>query len=212
MSLLKSEAKLSAVNEIGNRLDDALENATKDLYREEGAVSALRNAAVSVENFIKVVHKDLDEKEEDLETSKKIKSYLERVRNNIVGLANVAENNKQSQAGKLGAFQHAVSIAKKYRDEEINRQQILRRALERSIEEEGQEKELNGPESPGRVVGTRPGPSIKLKRLSEEKNNIDTSGQSSVEPQKEKTEETQIKDQAEAVSQTTKTKLKKQKK
>ena len=135
MSLLKSEAKLSAVNEIGNRLDDALENATKDLYREEGAVSALRNAAVSVENFIKVVHKDLDEKETDLETTKKIKSYLERVRNNIVGLANVAENNKQAQAGKLGAFQHAVSIAKKYRDEEINRHQILRRALERSIEE-----------------------------------------------------------------------------
>jgi hypothetical protein len=211
MSLLKSEAKLSAVNEIGNRLDDALENATKDLYREEGAVSALRNAAVSVENFIKVVHKDLDEKETDLETSKKIKSYLERVRNNIVGLANVAENNKQAQAGKLGAFQHAVSIAKKYRDEEINRQQILRRALERSIEEENQEKESNGSEAPGRTVGTRPGPSIKLKRLSEE-NNISTSVQPSVEPQKEKTEETQIEDQAEATSQTTKTKLKKQKK
>lgn len=211
MSLLKSEAKLSAVNEIGNRLDDALESATKDLYREEGAVSALRNAAVSVENFIKVVHKDLDEKETDLETSKKIKSYLERVRNNIVGLANVAENNKQAQAGKLGAFQHAVSIAKKYRDEEINRQQILRRALERSIEEENQEKESKEPETPGRTTGTRPGPSIKLKRLSEE-NNINTSVQPSVEPQKEKTEEAQIKDQAEEVSQTTKTKLKKQKK
>ena len=87
----------------------------------------------------------------------------------------------------------------------------MRRALERSIEEENQEKESNGSEAPGRTVGTRPGPSIKLKRLSEE-NNISTSVQPSVEPQKEKTEETQIEDQAEATSQTTKTKLKKQKK
>jgi len=208
MSLLKSEAKLTAVNELGNRLDDALESATKDLYREEGAVSALRNAAVSLENLVKVVHRDLDEKETDLEVSKMIKSYLERARNNIVNLANVAENNKQAQAGKISAFQQAVSIAKKYRDEEINRQQLLRRALERSLEEENQAKESNEAESAGRSVGTRPGPSIKLRRLSE-----DASAQPDGEAPKEKTEETQIENQSEeVVDQTAKTKSKKQKK
>lgn len=209
MSLLKSEAKLTAVNELGNRLDDVLESATKDLYREEGAVSALRNAAVSLENLVKVVHKDLDEKETDLEVSKMIKSYLERARNNIVNLANVAENNKQAQAGKISAFQQAVSIAKKYRDEEINRQQILRRALERSLEEENQIKESNESESAGRAVGSRPGPSIKLRRLSTSE---DTSVQISGEDQKEKTEEVQSEIQSEVVEQATKTKSKKQKK
>jgi hypothetical protein len=170
MSLLKSEAKLTAVNELGNRLDDALESATKDLYREEGAVNALRNAAVSIENLVKVVSKDLDEKETDLEVSKTIKSYLERARNNIVNLANIAENSKQAQAGKINAFQQAVSIAKKYRDEEINRQQLLKRALERNLAEENQSsgETAQAEESQGRAVGTRPGPSIKLRRLTED--------------------------------------------
>lgn len=208
MSLLKSEAKLSAVNELGNRLDDALDAATKDLYREEGAVSALRNAAVSVENFIKVVHKELDEKETDLELSKKIKSYLERARNNIVNLANISENNKQMQAGKLSAYQQAVTIAKKYRDEEINRQQIMRKALERSLEEE-QKKPLEETESVGRPVGTRPASSIKLRRLS-----TDETEKEKI-PEQETTEKEAVQGEVEkidTVEQELKTRPKKQKK
>jgi hypothetical protein len=204
MSLLKSEAKVSAVNELGSRLDDALENATKDLYKEEGAVGALRNAAVSIENLIKVAHKDLDEKETDLEVSKMIKSYLERARNGIVSLANVAENNKQAQAGKLVAFQQAVSIAKKYRDEEINRQHLLKRAIERSIEENS-DKEISEDNMTGRTMGTRPGPSIKLKRLSE-----DASAQA--EKETEKDIESDVEQSSTQVVQEVKVKSKKQKK
>lgn len=206
MSLLKSEAKVSAVNELGSRLDDALENATKDLYKEEGAVGALRNAAVSIENLIKVVHKDLDEKETDLEVSKMIKSYLERARNGIVSLANVAENNKQAQAGKLLAFQQAVAIAKKYRDEEINRQHLLKRAIERSIEE-NKDKEISEESTSGRMMGTRPGPSIKLRRLSE-----DVDQQVEQENKKDADTATDVEQSSTQVVQEVKAKSKKQKK
>lgn len=206
MSLLKSEAKVSAVNELGSRLDDALENATKDLYKEEGAVGALRNAAVSIENLIKVAHKDLDEKETDLEVSKMIKSYLERARNGIVSLANVAENNKQAQAGKLLAFQQAVAIAKKYRDEEINRQHLLKRAIERSIEE-NKDKEISEESISGRMMGTRPGPSIKLRRLSE-----DVDQQVEQENKKDVNTATDVEQSSTQVIQEVKAKSKKQKK
>lgn len=209
MSLLKSEAKISAVNELGSRLDDALESATKDLYREEGAVAALRNAAVSIENLVKVVHKDLDEKETDLEVSKMIKSYLERARNGIVTLANVAENNKQSQAGKLVAFQQAVSIAKKYRDEEVNRQNILRKAIERSIEEnQNQDKDSPEENATGRAMGTRPGPSIKLRRLSEDAPSAQEQDEKEA-PQEDEQSNEQISEQT---SEEVKSKSKKQKK
>lgn len=167
MSLLKSEAKLTAVNELGNRLDDALENANKDLHKEEGAVTALKNATAALENLIKVTSKDLDEKQVDLETQVIIKKYLERARAIVSNMSSVAENARQAQAGKITAFRHAVDIAKKYKDEEFKKLHIMKAAIERNIESSGNDNSEET-ENQGRPVGTRPGPSIKLRRLTED--------------------------------------------
>jgi len=168
MSLLKSEAQLAAVNELGNRLDDALDSATKDLYKEEGAVSALKNACGSLDNLLKVISKDLDEKQVDLETQVLVKKYFDRARSIINALAATAENSRQSQVGKIAAFQHSVTIARKYKDEELKKYSVMRSAIERSIEQHNELKansdtsEINqGP----RPVGVRPPPRIKMQRL-----------------------------------------------
>jgi len=168
MSLLKSEAKLSAVNELGNRLDDALDSATKDLHKEEGAVSALKNASGSLDNLLKVISKELDDKLVDLETQVLVKKYFDRARSIINSMAAAAENSRQAQVGKIAAFQHSVTIAKKYKDEELKKYSAMRSAIERSIEEHN-ESEANpsaaevdqGP----RPVGVRPPPPIKMQRL-----------------------------------------------
>jgi hypothetical protein len=183
MSLLKSEAKLTAVNELGNRLDDALENANKDLHKEEGAVTALKNATAALENLIKVASKDLDEKQVDLETQVVIKKYLERARTIVSNMSSVAENSRQAQAGKIAAFRHAVDIAKKYKDEEFKKFHIMRSAIERNIETSSVDSPVEEAENQTRPAGTRPGPSIKLRRLAEEavKENTQASNTENVE-------------------------------
>ena len=165
MSLIKSEAKLSAVNELGSRLDDALENATKELQKEEGAVNALKNATTALENFMKVASEELDSKNVDLESQVYIKKFVERARNIVKTMASAAENSRQAQAGKISAFQYAVGIAKKYKDEEFKKLHMMRAAIERNLENPAADNsELTESQQP-RAVGTRPSAPIKMRRL-----------------------------------------------
>lgn len=190
MSLLKAEAKLSAVNELGCRLDDVLETANQDLYRAEGATSALRQAVSSIENLLKVLDKELDEKETDLEVSKMIKGYVDRARINLMNLVTSSEGNRQSQIGKIQGFQHAVSIAKKFKDEELNKLQVLRNAIDVSSHsiDASKEETKETSEKSGRPAGTRPAPPIKLQRLTEEASTI-------VNPEEKVEEKTRTKKQ-----------------
>lgn len=175
MSLLKSEVKLSAVNELGCRLDDVLENATQDLYRSEGAVSALKQAVSSLENLLKILDKELNDKEVDLESCATIKSYFNRSILTMSNLASSAETNRQTQIGKIQGFQQAVQVAKKFKDEELNKLHVLQAAIQaNSSEQEGVAQSSIEPSSepqksvPSRPVGVRPGPSIKAQRLAEQ--------------------------------------------
>lgn len=163
MSLLKSEAKLSAVNELGNRLDDALDGATKELHKEEGAVTALKNASGSLDNLLKVISKELDDKLVDLETQVLVKKYFDRARSILSAMAAAAENSRQAQVGKIAAFQHSVTIAKKYKDEEMKKLSVMKAAIERSLESQSEDS-ASEPEGP-RPVGVRPPPPIKMQRL-----------------------------------------------
>lgn len=171
MSLLKSEAKLSAVNELGSRLDDVLENANKDLQKEEGAVTALKNAVASLDNLLKMISKELDDKLVDLETQVLIKKYFDKARATVTTMAAVAENSRQAQVGKIAAFQQAVGIAKKYRDEEFRKFSAMKSAIEKSLETQTEEQsdvvvpDAEAAEPGRRPVGVRPPPPIKMQRL-----------------------------------------------
>jgi hypothetical protein len=164
MSLLKSEAKLSAVNELGNRLDDALDGATKELHKEEGAVTALKNASGSLDNLLKVISKELDDKLVDLETQVLVKKYFDRARSIVNSMAAAAENARQAQVGKIAAFQHSVTIAKKYKDEEMKKLSAMKSAIERSLEPQSEVSASESNQGP-RPVGVRPPPPIKMQRL-----------------------------------------------
>lgn len=173
MSLLKSEAKLHAINELGNRLDDALENATKSLYREEGAADALRQALTSFDQLLKVFDKELADKNVDIESTKILKEYFIRCRTFLVNIANSAETNKQACAGKINAFQQSVNIAKKFKDEEVGKLQMMKEAIEANMRqnESTEEKDAEDSDREFRRVGQRPQASIKIQRLAEEMKN-----------------------------------------
>lgn len=200
-TFLKSEAKIHAVNELGCRLDDALDDSNKSLFREEGAAAAFRAAVVSMENLLKVLDKELDEKNVDLDSSKTIKEYVNRARSLMQSHAETAEHKRQAEVGKIQAFQQAVSIAKRYKDEEINRLQTLKNAIESNIENGEAISETSENEGKKtRAPGERPGSSIKMRRLAEEY----------VKSSSENTEES--KDEVPQDQEETKTKSKKQKK
>lgn len=180
MSLLKSEAKLYAINELGARLDDALENATKGLYREEGAADTLRQALISFDQLLKVFDRELADKNVDIESTKILKEYFIRCRSFLVNLATTAETNKQACAGKISAFQQSVNIAKKFKDEEVGKLQVMRNAIEANMSQDDSSEEKDGEESVGEVrrIGQRPQTSIKIQRLAEEmKNSLATKGE-----------------------------------
>lgn len=166
MSLLKVEAKIGAVNELGCRLDDSLEAATKDLYRAEGASAALKQIVVSIENILKSVDKDLEGSDFDLQQVSAIKKYVDKVRQVAVTQSNNAESNRAAQTGKVQGFQQAVQVAKKFKDEEMSKIQLLQSAISQGTivkTEQGLVQAAEGPRPPG----VRPGMSIKERRLAE---------------------------------------------
>lgn len=172
MSIDKTDIKVGAAHEIGCRLDDVLDGATKDMYRLEGAASAFQQATKSIESLMKIVDKDLDGDKIDLETIKIIKSYVQRAHNAMTNLASQAETNKLTQSGKVQAMQKAIEITKKFKDEELNKAQNLRTAYVR-MKEQLEAREKNSTDSTGTVIddeklprptGMRPGLSIKERR------------------------------------------------
>jgi hypothetical protein len=168
-SLLKSEVKLSAVNELGCRLDDVLEESNKDLYRAEGAINALKQAVSTIENLMKVLDRELSDNDIDLDSCKTIKSYVDRSRVLLVNLATAAENGRQAHVGKIQGFQQAVAIAKRYREEELNKLALMREAIERNVAELNSEESSEDTEDrQARRPGTRPAPAIKARRRAEE--------------------------------------------
>lgn len=194
MNLQKVEAKLNAVNELGCRLDDNLDQATKDLYRAEGAVTALKSAVHALENLMKVVDKDLDQGngEYDLQQMKDIKRYVDRARQQILNLASHAENNRMAQAGKVQGFEVAVAVAKKFKDEEMSRVHLLQAAISQGTilkTEEGFVQTDGGP----RPTGVRPGASIKERRKAEEAASVTVAPSEEVEaPKAEPTESQEV--------------------
>lgn len=171
MSIDKTDIKVGAAHEIGCRLDDVLDGATKDMYRLEGAASAFQQATKSIESLMKIVDKDLDGDKIDLETIKVIKSYVQRAHNVMINLSSQAETNKLTQSGKVQAMQKAIEITKKFKDEELNKAQNLRIAYVR-MKEQLEAREKNSIDSAEditdekipRPTGMRPGLSIKERR------------------------------------------------
>ena len=168
MNVNKAEIKIFAAHELGCRLDDLLESNTKDMYRLEGGVVALRQAATALENLSSVIDKEMDEGKFDLDQAKEIKRYVQRAVQSVTNLVLNTDNNRIAYGGRMQALKLAVDVAKKFQDEESKKVAALQTAVEqnRAVKDGTSHTMVDGENN--HVVAVRPGLSIKEQRLAEE--------------------------------------------
>jgi len=164
----KAEIKIFTAHELGCRLDDLLESNTKDMYRLEGGVVALRQATTALEGLLAVVDKEMDAEKFDLEQAKEIKRYVQRAIQAVTNMVLNTDNNRIAYGGRIQALGLAVDIAKKYQDEESKKVASLQAAVEqnRVVKDGDSHTMLDG--AGDRPVAVRPGLSLKEQRLAEE--------------------------------------------
>jgi hypothetical protein len=167
MSILKSEVKIGAVHEIGCRLDDNLEEITKDLYRSEGAASVWSQVLSMLETANRNVDTEINEGKIDLEAGTNIRRYLKPLMSTAVISNKQADQNKAAIGGKVQALQMAIQITKKYKDDEMAKLQVIQTAISKGFVQPNENGELVKVEG-SRPEGTHPGMSLKQKRLAEE--------------------------------------------
>ena len=167
MNVLKSEVKIGAVHEIGCRLDDSLENITKDLYRTEGAASVWSQVLSMLESTNRNIDKEIDEGKLSLEVAKQIRDHLRQLINSVSTSNKIAEQNKAAVSGKVQALQMAIQITKTYKDEEMNKLHVLQAAIAKGYVKPTENGEFVSSDGP-RPDGVHPGMSLKQKRLAEQ--------------------------------------------
>jgi hypothetical protein len=164
----KAEIKIFTAHELGCRLDDLLESNTKDMYRLEGGVVALRQAITALDGLLAVVDKEMDADKFDLEQAKEIKRYVQRAVQVVTNMTLNTDNNRIAYGGRIAALTSAVEIAKKYQAEESKKVASLQEAVAQNrVTKDGDSHEMTDSDS-GRPVAVRPGLSLKEQRLAEE--------------------------------------------
>lgn len=152
MNVEKALIKVSAVHDVGVRLDDALEAARADVHRAEGAAQALERAGEALAPLLKMVDKELDaQKIADIATATAIKKWLDRSAALLKDLRQQYHQGRVQAQGRVAGFEGAVAIAKKFVDDERKKIEGFQQAV-----------------ASGRVVEEggygRPPPSIKAQR------------------------------------------------
>lgn len=179
--MLKSEVKIGAVHEIGCRLDDSLDGMIKDLYRTEGASSVWTQILAMIETMNRNVDKEIDDGKIDLETASNIRRYLNQLINTLTTSNKQAEQNKAAMTGKVQALQLAIQITKTYKDEEMNKLQVLQAAIAKGYVKPTEDGSLVNTEGP-RPEGIHPGMSLKQKRLAEQSLQITQEKSEEIQP------------------------------
>lgn len=188
MNVNKAEIKIFTAHELGCRLDDLLESNTKDMYRLEGGVVALRQAVTALEGLLVVVDKEMDADKFDLEQAKEIKRYVQRSIQAVTNMVLNTDNNRIAYGGRIAALTSAVEIAKKYQAEESKKVASLQEAVAQNrVIKDGDSHEMTDSDS-GRPVAVRPGLSLKEQRLAEEAAEIALEQAAPVETPPEKIE------------------------
>jgi hypothetical protein len=140
MNVEKALVKVSAVHDVGVRLDDALEAARADVHRTEGASHALERAVEALAPLYKLVDKELDEQKiADIATASAIKAWLERSSALLKDLRTQYQHGRVQAQGRVAGFEGAVAIAKKFVDDERKKIEGFQQALAsgRVVEEGG---------------------------------------------------------------------------
>lgn len=156
MGLEKAELKRETANEIGNALEDVLEQGRLAQARKSGEADAWGAAAKSLEGLLGLVSRDVDEGKLDLEEAKLAKTWLLRAVNGAKGAAAEHLAAFHVAKGKVEALEVAVGVTKRIFDREATKAEAL-----------AQDDGANG-RGRARPVGAHPGAGVKARRLAEE--------------------------------------------
>jgi len=153
----KSEIKAAAAQEIGIRIDDLLDEATRELYQAGGAQTAFVESAKAVAKLFEHVNKDLDLELYPLDVGAKIKLYITRAVTLLENLGHQSNNLQIAAHGRKQALSKVITTIKTYQDSEKNK---IPAPL--PVEELTVKDSLI-------TVEDRPKPTIKERRLAEER-------------------------------------------
>lgn len=143
---IQLESKISALGEVGNRLDDLLDASKLEQAQYEGARQALLEAGKKVEDHLAVyVKKDVEEGRLTIDEHVLVSKYMRHCLGILENLGKGAEIHALQSQGKIMAFTNAVQQAKHLFDVNQGRYSALQQ-----IEQQG---EKTRPE----VVGEKKG-------------------------------------------------------
>lgn len=112
MSIEKSQARMQAARDVGERIDDAIEAAEREALRVEGGIEWLKRALPIASDAQRRVEAEVEAGRLDLETSKLLKDALLRVALDIGQLGTAAGAELQAARGRVGGLKVAVAITK----------------------------------------------------------------------------------------------------
>lgn len=153
-SVIKSETKIATAQDIGVRMDDLLEQARTEVAQMSGAQAALNESAKAVAKLLVTVDSDVDGGLLDLQQAKFAKLYVNRAVSVLENLARHTSNMMMTANGKVTAFEKSVQSVSSYQEAEKTR-------LKTALTEIATEGSLD-------PVASRPGQSIKERRLAED--------------------------------------------
>ncbi len=143
MTLAKAEIKIGTINQLGNQIDDALEEAAHLVDQAAGAASALRQAQKKLKGLYGHVDEDVDEgkmPDDPLLVAKYAKGYIQKAMGILDNLSTSADITRVRAEGKLEGLKASLGIAKSEMDAEKVKLVALRAAVEEgsvTIEDSG---------------------------------------------------------------------------
>ena len=177
---LKSEIKKLTYAEVGAKLDDMRESCERDVYRYEGAITALKEATGRTADLCAHVDKDFDagQIKDDLpanDVRALIKRWLMRASGVCENLKDGAVTRQLQSTGKVASLEQSVAFVKNLFDTEDKKVKALAALQAGAIptlqsaptQDDTNVVPIDRPRKRARLEGTHPGDSLAAQRKAE---------------------------------------------
>lgn len=156
-SIIKTEVAANAVFDVGERLDDALEQAKLETARWEGSQQQLARCSKQMEIILSEVDKEVESGKLDLEQAGIIKTWMGRLINIPEVMSQNASNLVLVAKGRIEGCEKAIQLVKATYDMHMTKLNAMQNAI--AIEDN------HGNVVP--LVEDGKPPPLKIRRLSE---------------------------------------------
>jgi len=156
----------------GVEADDWLEGAQRNMFRFQGACTALQEAAKDVQALVEGVQDALEKGALDgLQQAQVADFAILQIRRSVDSLINASRHmsNKQlSMQGEIAAYERVVKYFKEKYDDQVKNRAKLEAAIASGEVEVAEDGSLEAKTPAARLRGVRPGPSIAAQRRAED--------------------------------------------